>query len=150
MDQYLEFATNHVLLVSAFFMVASALLWHMMANPTARFSVEPTEGVRLINRENAHVLDVRPMAEFKQEGHIQNAENIPLNGLKNNLKKLEKYKDTPIITVCRSGSRSAGASTTLRKAGFTQTYNLRGGMLAWESAQLPVSKQPEKRAGKRK
>jgi rhodanese-related sulfurtransferase len=77
------------------------------------------------------------MKEYS-DGHIINAENIPLNSLNNQLQKLEKYKQHPIIAVCRSGSRSAAACNTLRKAGFEQVYNLRGGMLAWENAGQPV------------
>ena len=88
---------------------------------------------------DAVVLDVRSMAEFK-DGHILNAVNVPLNGLSNNLKQLEKYRDKPIVAVCRSGSRSGSACSLLRKHGFEKVKNLRGGMMAWESASLPVKR----------
>ena len=78
------------------------------------------------------------MKEFS-DGHIVNAENVPLNDLNNQLPKLGKYKDRPIIAVCRSGSRSAAACSTLRKAGFDQVYNLRGSILAWQNAGLPIT-----------
>ena len=66
--------------------------------------------------------------------------NIPLNGLGNNLKQLEKHKGKPIVAVCRSGSRSNAACRLLRKQGFEHVKNLRGGMMAWESANLPVKR----------
>jgi rhodanese-related sulfurtransferase len=79
------------------------------------------------------------MSEFKS-GHIVNAVNIPLNGFGSNLKQLEKHKDKPIVAVCRSGSRSGAACRLLRKQGFENVKNLRGGMMAWESANLPVKR----------
>lgn len=139
MEQYIEFASNHVLLVSAFFVVASLLVWNLINNPGGKFNVGPADATRMINHEDAMVLDVRSMAEFKN-GHIVNAENAPLNSLKNHLKKLDKYKVKPIIAVCQSGSRSGSACTTLRKEGFEKVYNLQGGMMAWENANLPVKR----------
>lgn len=139
MEQYLEFAGNHVVLVSAFFVVLSALIWNIVANPGGKFNIEAIEATTKINHDNAVVVDVRSMNEYK-DGHIINAENIPLNNLGGSIKRLEKHKDKPIIAVCRSGSRSGVACGTLRKNGFEQVYNLRGGMMAWESANLPTTR----------
>lgn len=139
MAQYLEFASNHIFLVSAFLLILGALSWNLISNPGGKFNVNPAEAVLKINHEDALILDTRSMKEYS-EGHIVNAENVPLNALNNQLKKLEKHKQRPIIAVCRSGSRSASACSTLRKAGFEQVYNLRGGMLAWESAGQPVKR----------
>lgn len=138
MEQYLEFATNHLMLVSAFVVILGALAWHLISNPGGKFNVDPVDATLKINHEDALILDTRSIKEFS-DGHIVNAENIPLNSLDNQLTKLEKYKDRPIIAVCRSGARSATACSTLRKAGFDQVYNLRGGMLAWQNAGLPVT-----------
>lgn len=137
MEQYLEFAANHALLVAAFFAILGALAWNLIANPGGKFNIDAVEATAKINHDDALVLDVRSMSEFKS-GHIINAENEPLNALAGNLKKYEKHKQRPIIAVCKSGSRSASACNTLRKAGFEQVFNLRGGMMAWETANLPV------------
>lgn len=139
MEQFIEFAGNHPVLVGAFVAVSAALLWNLIANPGGKFNIDPVEATAKINHEDALVLDVRSMAEFK-DGHIINAENLPLNSLGNQLKKLEKHKQRPVIAVCRSGSRSVSACNTLQKAGFEQVFNLRGGMMAWESASLPVKR----------
>ena len=85
------------------------------------------------------VIDVRPMADFNQ-GHIVNALNVPINGFTKDIGRLEKYKRKPLIVGCRSGNQSQTACRQLRKAGFEQVYNLRGGMMAWQSANLPMTK----------
>jgi rhodanese-related sulfurtransferase len=139
MEQLLEFAGNHVLLVGAFVAVLTALVWHLVANPGGKNAVDPLGATALINHEDAVVLDVRSMNEFK-DGHIVNAINIPLNSLNTNLKQLEKHRDKPIVAVCRSGSRSGSACRLLKKQGFEHAKNLRGGMMAWESANLPVKR----------
>lgn len=139
MEQLLEFAANHTLLVTAFAVVLSALLWNLATDPGGKNAVDALGATALINHEDAVVLDVRSMAEFK-EGHIVNAVNIPLNGLGNNLKQLEKHRGKPIVAVCKSGSRSGAACSVLRKHGFENVKNLRGGMLAWQSANLPVKR----------
>lgn len=139
MEQYVEFATNHLMLVSAWVIVASALLWNLIANPGGKFNIDPVEATAKINHDDAVVVDVRSMKEF-QDGHIINSMNIPLNGFSNNIKQLEKHKSKPIIAVCRSGSRSQSACSSLRKAGFENVFNLRGGIMAWESASLPVKR----------
>mgnify|MGYP000926556751 CR=1 FL=1 len=139
MEQLIEFAGNHALLVCAFLVVLTALVWNLAMDPGGKNAVDPLAATAMINHEDAVVLDVRSMAEFK-DGHIVNAVNIPLNGLGGNLKQLEKHKGKPIVAVCRSGSRSGSACSMLRKHGFENVKNLRGGMMAWESANLPVKR----------
>ena len=139
MEQLLEFAGNHTMLVAGFLAVLSALAWNIITDPGGKNAVDPLAATALINHEEAVVLDVRSMAEFK-DGHIVNAVNIPLNGLGNNVKQLEKHRKRPIVTVCRSGSRSGAACSLLHKHGFENVKNLRGGMMAWESANLPVKR----------
>jgi rhodanese-related sulfurtransferase len=138
-QQLLEFAGNHTLLVAAFMAVLTALIWNLVKDPGGKNAVDPLTATAMINHEDAIVLDVRSMAEFK-DGHIVNAINIPLNGLGNNVKQIEKHRDKPVVTVCRSGSRSGSAGAILRKHGFANVKNLRGGMLAWENSSLPVKR----------
>jgi rhodanese-related sulfurtransferase len=139
MEQIIEFAGNHPILVGAFVVVLTALVFNLVSDPGGKNAVDPMGATALINHEDAVVVDVRSIAEYKG-GHIVNAVNIPLNGLGNNLKQLEKHRNKPIVAVCRSGSRSASACRLLRKQGFENVKNLRGGMMAWESANLPVKR----------
>jgi rhodanese-related sulfurtransferase len=73
------------------------------------------------------IVDVRSKAEFLG-GHIKNSINIPVDQLSAHLKKLPN-KETPIITCCASGMRSAAAKSMLKKAGYSQVHN--GG--SWRS-----------------
>jgi sulfur dioxygenase len=50
----------------------------------------------------------------------------------------ELRPDRPVVTVCRSGTRSAQAVLQLQKAGFADVANLAGGMLRWQAERLPV------------
>ena len=138
MEQLIEFAGNHVALVAALCVVSALLTVSLLQG--RKFSVDPVTATQMINREDAVVVDVRPMADFNK-GHIVNAVSAPLNGFKNQIKSLEKHKDKPIIIGCRSGNQSQAACRDLRKAGFEKVYNLRGGLHAWEAHNLPISRQ---------
>ena len=98
------------------------------------------EAVQMINQKNAVVLDVREAAEYSS-GRIANAKQIPLSQLASKLKDLEKFKEKPIIVACRAGLRSAGACKLLKKNAFNQVYQLKGGLTAWQQANLPLEKQ---------
>lgn len=89
----------------------------------------------LLAARSAVVLDVREHAEWKT-GHIQGAIHVPLAQLQSRLPQLPSGKT--IVTVCRSGHRSALAARTLTRAGH-DVLNLRGGMNAWARAGLPLS-----------
>lgn len=82
------------------------------------------------------VLDVRQPEEFRT-GHINGAKLIPLNELHKKMSELPKGRE--IVCICASGNRSTSASKMLAKEGFT-VFNVRGGMLAWRRAKLPIQK----------
>ena len=76
------------------------------------------------------VIDVREPAEFSDAlGHIHGARLIPLSSLAERCTELDHAR--PVVTVCRSGARSAQATVLLQKAGFSDVANLAGGMLRW-------------------
>jgi rhodanese-related sulfurtransferase len=138
MEQYIEFVGNHPFHFLALAVVSALLIRNLTAGAGKKM-VDTREVTELINREDAIVIDVRPMAEFTQ-GHIVNALNIPINGFKNQISSLEKHKGKPIIVTCRSGAQSSAAYKLLQKEGFEKLHEMRGGMLAWQSANLPVSR----------
>ncbi|RPI83881.1 MAG: rhodanese-like domain-containing protein [Chloroflexi bacterium] len=82
------------------------------------------------------LIDVRQPEEFR-EGHIPGSKLIPLGELNHRLKDLPK--DREIVCICRSGNRSGAAVRKLVSAGF-KSYNMRGGMKAWQRAGLPLKK----------
>ena len=79
------------------------------------------------------VIDVREPREFKQ-GHIQHAELIPLPKLLSDTSELPH--DRRIVLVCRGGRRSTRAAYALGQRGYDNVAVLRGGMLAWQAADL--------------
>jgi len=95
--------------------------------------------MQLINRNNALVLDVREQGEY-DGGHIINSRLIPARQVKERIGELEKYRNRPIVVVCRSGSRAVPITSWLGKQGFKETYLLNGGILAWQKANLPLEK----------
>lgn len=97
------------------------------------------EATQLINHRDAVVVDVREDKEWAT-GHIPNAKHIPLGQLSSRFKELEKFKGKPVVVGCRSGHRSASACAVLKKNGFNEVYNLKGGIIAWEQASMPVEK----------
>ncbi len=139
MDQLIEFTGNHLFLVVATLVVAAMLIHNIALDVGAKNNIAPQQATELINRQDALVVDVRPMADFNK-GHILNARNIPLGSLAKQLSQLEKHKGKPLIVSCRSGAQSALAAKQLRKSGFEDVYNLKGGIMAWQSANLPVSR----------
>ncbi len=72
-------------------------------------------------KEGAIILDVRSKEEYAG-GHIKGSLNIPVDALPGNLNKL-KDKNTPIITCCASGMRSASAKSILKANGYVEVHN---------------------------
>lgn len=136
-QQLLEFVGNHPALFVALGVILALLVWTTVQVGMA--AVGPSDAIALINHEDALVLDIREPAELK-DGVILNSLHIPLAQLNGSLGRLEKYKSRPIIASCRSGSRSQAACRTLKRHGFEKVYNLRGGILAWQNANLPLVK----------
>jgi len=83
-----------------------------------------------LENEEITLLDVRESSEY-EGGHIEGAVNAPLSSLDAN--QLPYPKDEPIYVICRSGNRSAQAASQLQDAGYTEIYDVSGGMMAWES-----------------
>ncbi|MEW7978219.1 MAG: rhodanese-like domain-containing protein [Candidatus Sedimenticola endophacoides] len=138
MDDFLKFAGENLFLFGALAVILVLLAQNLIASAD-KSAVTPSGATELINREDAVVVDVRPMNDFNA-GHIINAINIPANNLAKQLSQLEKHKNRPIIVACRSGAQSSLACKQLRKAGYERVHNLKGGILAWESDNLPVSR----------
>jgi rhodanese-related sulfurtransferase len=82
-------------------------------------------------------LDVRTPGEFN-EGHIEGAKLIDFQGgnFENEIATLDKTKTYAVY--CRSGSRSGQAVKVMSDAGFTNIYNLDGGVIDWANAGLPL------------
>jgi len=140
MDQYIEFATNHYLLVFCWICAVFLLIQDLISNSFNKFeSISPLIAVTKMNSDNPLIVDVREQNEYAKS-HIQDAVNIPLAKLEEKLDSLSSYKKNALIVVCQTGARSVSACKTLAKAGFEQVYNIAGGMQSWEDGNLPIKK----------
>jgi thioredoxin len=87
---------------------------------------------KLKSTENPQLLDVRTPEEFAVE-HIDKATNVNWNG-DNFVAKASQYdKSKPIFVYCKVGGRSAQAANKLAELGFTEIYNLDGGIMKWSA-----------------
>jgi rhodanese-related sulfurtransferase len=94
---------------------------------------------RLDRREAVAVIDVRGPDEFKGPlGYIRGARNVPLPDLTARVGELASLNERPIVLVCHTDKRSANAAVLLGDAGFRDVAVLRGGMVRWNEATLPV------------
>jgi rhodanese-related sulfurtransferase len=111
------------------------------ANATGQIQIIDTEQFnKLLVLDEMQLVDVRTPKEF-ETGHIKDAINIDFNNedFKSELSTLDKSK--PVLVYCRSGKRSAGAAEIMKEMGFTKIVGLDGGMISWEAANLPTSKE---------
>lgn len=99
----------------------------------------PTKGVRMITTselrselkdKKKQLIDVRTVNEFNRS-KIKGFKNIPLHELKQKA-VTELSKDKEVVVICQSGMRSQQACKQLKKLGYNQVTNVRGGMNAWQ------------------
>ena len=146
---FLEFMQQQWPLFVALVIIVLSLIYSYVGDRLMGYrSVDPNQATRLIN-DGAALLDVRTEAEYKN-GHIANAVNIPISQLKRRLDKLNVSKADLVVVYCQSGSRSGRACALLAKNGYEKAYNLSGGILAWQSAGMPVTKGKPKSNKKKK
>ncbi|MGZ8244090.1 rhodanese-like domain-containing protein [Methylomagnum sp.] len=139
-DRLLEFIGNHWIMASGLFICTILLIQDLFDSAFRKHkTVSPMEAVVLMNDENTVVVDVRETHEFSQ-GHIEGARHIPLGKVEERAHELEAYKGKPVIVTCQSGTRSPAACKKLSGLGFTQIFEMKGGIIAWEEDKLPVTK----------
>jgi rhodanese-related sulfurtransferase len=139
MQQLLEFAGNHMILVAALGAVIVFIITTELRLRGGARSITVHEAVRLINDADAIVVDVRDSAEYKS-AHILNARNIPLARLAVDAENMLKDKSRPVIVYCKSGNRTNEACKMLSAAGYQNVRQLKNGFFAWQDASLPVVK----------
>lgn len=105
-----------------------------------------TYAEKLKNTEKPQLLDVRTPEEFGVE-HLENAANVNVNSPDFATKASQYDKSKPIFVYCKVGGRSAQAADKLVAMGFTEVYNLEGGIMKWTTAGMPKAGQTAKTGG---
>lgn len=137
MDNIIPFIIKHWFLVALFVLLVFALIAEELHSGGAASGLTPPELTQAVNHDEAVVLDIRDREAF-QRGHITGAMNIPSADLDQSLNKLNKVKQKKIVVVCQAGRSCLAVSDRLRKSGFTDVTILKGGINAWQAADLPL------------
>jgi len=141
MERFLEYAARHPILFGGTVVLALAVAAYEFSKArSGGQAIGPTEAVRLMN-QGALMLDVRSQAEF-DGGHIIDARHVPQDQVATQAAdSLKRFKDKVVITCCESGMRSQASARVLQAQGFTKVVNLRGGLQAWRTENLPLVKE---------
>lgn len=103
------------------------------AAPTTGASLDATEFAAAIQLPNTIIFDVRTPEEFAS-GHLPDAINLNVESPDFAAALATFNADVPYAVYCRSGNRSQTAMQIMEQAGFTEVYDLAGGIGAWTSA----------------
>ena len=131
----LEFLTQQWILVAGLLALVAMLFLHESRKSGP--SLSPQQAINIVNTEDGIFLDLRDAAEFKKS-HIVGAINIPFSKLTARTAELTKYKDKPIVLVCKMGQQSGTAGKQLKAEQYGQVYKMTGGMMEWGNLQLPT------------
>jgi rhodanese-related sulfurtransferase len=117
--------------------LASVLLLAGCSSSSSAIDLSVSEFSSKVTEAGIITLDVRTPGEFN-EGHIDGALLIDFQSgnFENEIASLDKSKTYAVY--CRSGNRSSEAVKVMSDAGFTNLYNLNGGVIDWANAGLPL------------
>jgi len=136
MALFLEFLTEQWILVAALLTVISLLFVHEARKSVP--SLSPQQAINLVNAKDGIFVDLRDAAEYGK-GHIVGAVNIPAVKLPERMVELDKYKNKPIVLVCKMGQQSGVAGKQLKSSDYEEVYKMSGGMMEWGNLQLPTA-----------
>lgn len=138
MERLIEFASHHWQPWAALVIAALIIVFEMRAHSEQMASVSPQDLVRLVN-QGALVIDLRPPEQFKA-GHVSGARQMSGEQILKAADTLKRHKQKPVIVYDDSGSLGHSAVRQLTAQGFTKAFALRGGLMAWRSENLPLSR----------
>jgi len=139
-EELLAFAGRNPFLSIVFVGLTIAILYTEIARLFRGFAgIKPAELTRLMNADNAVVVDLSAASDF-EKGHIAGSRNVQPAQFGPEHKSVAEAKQKPVVLVCRTGNASTAAAKQLKKAGFEKVYVLEGGIPAWQQAELPLVK----------
>jgi rhodanese-related sulfurtransferase len=139
-QELLAFAGRHQMLSLIFVGLTGGIILNEIFGLLRPFKgVRPSEVSVLVNRENALVVDLRPIADF-DKGHIPGSKNVQMSQFDPENKKLAAARALPVVLVCKTGFTAGDAAKRLKKAGFERVYVLEGGIGSWLQAELPLAR----------
>ena len=134
-DLIFQFLGEQWILVAALATTLGMLILHETRKAGPALSI--SEAVQLVNNEEGVFLDIRDGGDYAR-GHITDALHIPAATLAKRAGELEKFREKPVVVVCKMGQSAGPATETLRGEGFSRAQKLSGGMMEWDAQKLPV------------
>ena len=120
-----------------FALIASVLLLAGCSSSTGAINLGVSEFSTKVAEAGVITLDVRTPIEFA-EGHIEGARlmDFQSGNFENEIAALDK--NATYAVYCRSGNRSGQAVKVMQDAGFTNVFNMNGGVIEWANAGFPL------------
>lgn len=142
MDRILEFIANHPYLISLWLALAVLLAWNLFSASLGGVKgLTAAEATRMLNHEDALLVDIRRKSEY-DKGHILGARHYPAAEIGDQIEKLRKQAgDRPVILCCANGMESQKIGRQLQAAGLERVYLIKGGVPAWQQANLPLTRE---------
>jgi rhodanese-related sulfurtransferase len=139
MERLFEYANHHPWLAGALVLVSIlVIVYEMRVQSEAKGSVSPQDMVRLMN-QGALLIDLRPLEQYSA-GHVGGARQMSGEQILQAGDTLKKYKEKAVVVYDDTGSLSASAVRQLAAQGFTKAFTLRGGLAAWRTENLPLTR----------
>jgi len=139
-DQLIEFAGNHGMMVAGFVGIVLLLIWTEISKYTRGYAeLSPIQAVQKINQGKTSIVDISTAADFSK-GHLTGAKHIALSRFNNDDPELEKMKSDPILVVCKNGQTAHSAAAKLVKMGVADVAVLKGGTTQWAADQYPLAR----------
>lgn len=140
MEQVIEFAGNHGMLVAGFVGVVLLLIWTEISRQTRGYSeLTPVQAVQKINQGKTAIVDISTAADFSK-GHLAGAKHIALSRFSKPDPEIDKLKTESILVVCKNGQTAHQAAAKLVKQGAADVAVLKGGITQWAADQYPLSR----------
>ena len=114
------------------------IVYEMRVQSETKASVSPQDMVRLMN-QGALLIDLRPLEQYSA-GHVGGARQMSGEQILQAADTLKKYKEKAVVVYDDTGSLAASAVRQLAAQGFTKAFTLRGGLAAWRTENLPLTR----------
>jgi rhodanese-related sulfurtransferase len=139
-EQLIEFAGKHGMLVAGFAGVALLLIWTEISRYTRGYAeLTPVQAVQRINQGQTTIVDISAAADFSK-GHLSGAKHIALSRFAKSDPDIDKLKSSPVLVVCKNGQTAHQAAAKLVKQGATDVAVLKGGVTQWAADQYPLAR----------
>lgn len=141
MQEIMNFAGKYPILSISWIVLLFLLIVTTISGMFSKVNaVTRAEATRMINKDNALVVDVRQSEDYRK-GHIHGAINVTATEIKQGqYGELRKHQARKLIIVCANGHNASQLASRLSAAGFEQITILKEGISGWIGENLPLTR----------